>query len=126
MTDTRAERGGRNTQPRNARDCGVRALAIAADIPYQQAFDMLAERGRKQGSRQGVTNWSDIEECLYKLGHRVDTQRGTGTLKTAGRNYPGGVWIFWTRDHFAACVDGTVHDLFASEARRIKKAHRII
>lgn len=125
MTD-QLQRGGRNTDPRNARDCGVRALSTAANIPYQQAFDLLAERGRVQGSRRGVTHWSDIEACLYKLGFKVKTQRGAGTLKTAGRNYPGGVWIFYTNDHFAACVNGTVYDAWANTARRIKKANQII
>ncbi len=125
MTE-QTDRGGRNTEPRNARDCGVRALAIAGNIPYQQAFDMLAERGRKQGSRQGITYWADIEACLWKLGKKVQTQKGAGTLKTAGRNYPGGVWVLYTSDHFAACIDGTVYDRFADRTFRVKKAHRII
>jgi len=125
MTEQR-QRGERNTAARNSRDCGVRALSIAANIPYQQAFDLLAARGRVQSGRRGVTYWSDIEACLWKLGFKVRWQNGDGTLKTAGRNYPGGVWIFHTNDHFAACVDGTVYDIWANTARRVKDAYRII
>lgn len=123
---SRAERGGRNMESRNARDCGVRTLAIAANIPYQQALDMLAKKGRVQGTRRGVTYWGQIKDCLRELGFEVEAQVGTGTLRTAGKNYPAGTWVIYTRDHFTVAHDGVVYDWAAASLARVKWAAKVV
>ena len=124
MTD-RHTRGGRNMYSKNARDCGVRTLAIAGNIPYQEALDRLAEKGRTQGLRVGTTYWWQMRDVLEELGFRIEVKPPVGTLRTVPKNYPGGVWILYTRDHWVTAVDGTVYDAAQRSLKRVKYAMRI-
>lgn len=50
---------GRSTskRPRQRDDCTVRAVAIALDLSYDDAYELLASAGRKCGKRFQLDDW---------------------------------------------------------------------
>lgn len=111
----------------SAGDCGTRALAIALDISYQTAYDLINEeshhdrkskrkRGRgKSSARNGVyTNtMRRVMACLgwewvplMKIGSGCTVHMKDGEVPSKGRI------IVSLSKHFAAVVDGVLHDTY--------------
>ncbi len=116
-TTDRAPRGERNKVKRNKNDCGVRALAICANIPYDRAAALLAD-DRDAGGR----TWSvDISRAFDALGFTVTEIDVTArTLRTLDRELKRGVFFVYSRDHFTALVDGRTYDTARGKLRRIR------
>lgn len=116
-------------------DCGVRALALAADIPYSHAHRILKQEGRK--NRKG-TSTGMIERAVPQLGLVVEriisgrTYSGLsyGPLPTVAdtiHRYPKGRFIIITNDHGMALIDGEIHDtgVVKGPRARVKMLFRI-
>ena len=102
------------------RDCVTRAIAIAADQPYQTVYDALNEvasgqrcwKGRKGSSRTGLPR-RVYENYLRSLGWRwVPTMHiGSGcTVHLKADELPAGRIIVALSRHVAAVIDGVLHD----------------
>lgn len=104
----------------HAGDCAARAIAIAAEIPYQQAYDLInghakdERRKRKSSARSGVyrptmhkvmesLGWKWTPTMLVGQGCRVHLRDG---------ELPGGRLIVNLSKHYAAVVDGVIHDIY--------------
>jgi hypothetical protein len=100
----------------DAGDCVARALAIAAEIPYQEAYDLLAETnkgwGGKRTARDGLRRL--VYEYVFKsLGFEwTPTVRiGTGcVVHLRADELPPGRLIVRLSKHLSAVVDGVAHD----------------
>lgn len=120
-------------------DCGVRSLAIAADVSYAQAYDALARAGRKPRC------WSYVSQLALALvslsrNHRTTMYtRGGGayagvitqqfTLKQWLAQHRTGRFIVRRNGHFFAVIDGIVHDhanARTSARHRVKDAIEIL
>lgn len=94
-------------------DCSVRALSIAANMPYADAHRLFALAGRRDGRRTPVFVTAGIHE---RLGYtRIPTVGSThyGTQMTVAqflRAHPRGRYVLHRRSHAFAVVDGVVHD----------------
>ena len=113
----RAEAGYKGS----AGDCGVRALAIAAEIPYQEAYDVCnkfakAERVKAGAPRSSARNGMFIDtyrKAAALFGFRwVPTMSfGSGCeVHLRADELPAGRIIARVSKHLVAIVDGTVHD----------------
>jgi hypothetical protein len=105
----------------DARDCVVRAIAIANESPYQEIYDkinMIAATGRV-GSRRGN---SDARTGVYKEAYRpwlenlgwkwhATMKIGSGCkVHLKADELPKGRLIVRVSKHLTAVVDGIIHD----------------
>lgn len=122
-------------------DCTVRALANAADVPYDVAHRVLKKHGRPD--RKGAcfkTLHAAYEECGFRLvslhgdgkrsrfaARHVDANASTSSVKwvdgiTFGklleRLPPYGEYIINVTGHAVAVVNGKVIDTFNNNARK--------
>jgi hypothetical protein len=104
-----------------AGDCGVRSVAIAAALPYQEVYDAInvhAQRERPRGgrfrsnARTGV-NRATMKWYLEELGWHWTPTMGIGTGCTVhlrADELPMGRLIVSLSRHYAAVIDGVLHD----------------
>lgn len=111
--------GGRQSSGflRERRDCTVRSLAEAADIPYNEAHAIAKAAGRTDGhgfhtamiltvaKQRGVI---DFQHIIAKSYHYATNSYPT-LLQTVAK-YRTGRYIICTRHHAMAMVDGVIHD----------------
>lgn len=105
-----------------ASDCATRALAIAAEMPYREVYDLInqyGERERRSKKRRGKTN---ARTGVYKQTfRRIMEDLGwawTPTMKIGqgckvhlrAEELPSGRLIVAVSKHYVAVIDGVVHD----------------
>lgn len=120
----RAEAGYKGT----TNDCVTRAVAIAAELPYQQVYDRLAEgnatqrvtrktikssRGAKTASRGIYTKRKWFHDYMTSLGFAWTPTMSIGSgckvhLRTG--ELPEGRLVVSVSKHMVAVIDGVVHD----------------
>ncbi len=109
----------------NAGDCVCRAIAIAADLPYQEVYDRLAEGNASQrkskrtvkqsrSARNGIyTKRKWFKDYMRELGFRwtPTMQIGSGCqVHLKADELPGGRIICNVSKHVCAVIEGTIHD----------------
>ena len=107
-------------------DCACRAIAIATGIPYKEVYNLINEYGkrerigkRKRGrsnARTGVYH-NTVRRIMEDLGWTwVPTMSiGSGcTVHLRGDELPPGRILTSLSRHYAAVVDGVVHDTYDS------------
>jgi hypothetical protein len=103
-------------------DCAVRAIAIATDEPYRTVYDginvhALRERPRGGKSRSNARTrvWPQtVSRLLTPLGWEWTPTMGIGTGTTVHLRpdeLPAGRVIVRLSRHYAAVIDGVLHDL---------------
>lgn len=103
-------------------DCGIRAVAIACDMPYQDARKLLkeyAQRG-KQGSRmisKGVYK-EDMDAALRSLGWRWVKAPTFEGRKARYSDIPGTAIVRMAK-HYAAVIDGVLYDSWDSSTKMV-------
>jgi len=117
--------GGRATsrRPKAKNDCTVRALALALGLNYDEAYDLLAEQGRK--AHRGMAGWREFLEDHGVEGWRF-VWHGFPAKKGHSRVNPPefcdtfreGVWIVQTAKHVNTVIDGLWYDSFATQPFR--------
>jgi hypothetical protein len=103
-------------------DCVVRAIAIAAQLPYRDVYDSVNElagfersgqrQGRKSNARTGVRKPTS-KQLLRKLGWRWTPTMGIGTgcrVHLRADELPGGRLVVSLSRHLVAVIDGVIHD----------------
>ena len=107
-----------------AGDCSVRAVAIAAEIPYQKAYDMINRHSKNEkpskrrkgrsSSRTGVHRGT-FDKVMEELGWNwtPTMQIGSGcTVHVREDELPSGRLILNLSKHYAAFLDGVLHDTY--------------
>jgi len=105
-----------------ANDCGTRALAIAADLTYQEAYNLInahskdekpsKRRRGKSSSRTGVHKVT-FDKVMTDLGWEwtPTMQIGSGcTVHVKEDELPSGRLLLRLSRHYAAFIDGELHD----------------
>jgi hypothetical protein len=125
-------------------DCTVKALAIAANIPYVEAHALLAAKGRKKGQGAYTYQYHQILRDLGFVLTRVnidEIQAKYPRSKTGGYIYKqltshhmdlypefwndGRVYLLQMSGHVGAVRDGKIHDWTKGRAKRIQSVYRI-
>jgi len=99
-------------------DCTVRALALAAKIPYAEAHSHLKAHGRKAG--KGVMHKPLVAAYDKYVGehHRTSVyKRDLPTVAAFITAHPVGTFIVNVRGHVFALIDGLQHDLCPALAK---------
>jgi hypothetical protein len=104
-------------------DCICRAIAIAAELPYQEVYDLLNEAAKRERPR-GKTKRSSartgvhkptIKRVLTALGWEWTATMGIGTgckVHLCAEELPSGRLIVSVSRHMVAVIDGVIHDLY--------------
>lgn len=97
-------------RPKQSNDCTVRAVAIALELPYDEAYDLLALAGRKCTSRFDIVKWLKEQPWAEKLAFpAVKGERRMNPAKFCA-TYTTGRYICRVAKHVFAVVDGVVYD----------------
>ena len=110
-------------------NCTVVTTAIAANVPYGKAFNLLKSLGRKTG--KGV-KFSLMQDCVFKdLGYRLvqqgDLMTRWGTVSTITKKLPSkGTFIAYVSGHVLTIRDGVVMDWTEGKRHRIKKVYQVV
>lgn len=126
-------------------DCSVRAVAVAAGLPYDTVHRLFAQAGRQSchTTRVSITEHAMVLADLRPVKVVQDVrgawqwqQRGDGsgrctrtrTGPTLGRfvaDHPAGRYVVRVNGHLLAVVEGVVHDWHARPRRRVLTAWRV-
>lgn len=101
-----------NPLNRKVSDCTVRAFALAHNISWYKAFDILNEYARKECIILDDTQFIDDflnkrydYEC-YKCKNEFITVREVSYL------YPRGVYLITMQGHITCMIDGDIYDIW--------------
>lgn len=110
----------------STRDCGVRALAIAGRLSYQEAYDVansfasgerLTKRKKTRSSARTGIRAATFAKHLQGLGWTWTPTMGIGTgctVHVSAAELPAGRLILRLSGHYAAFVDGVLRDTYDS------------
>lgn len=101
-------------RPKQRNDCTVRALALVAQIPYDEAYDYLAKQGRKcsRGAFFPKRRSNDSAFGLNFIWQSFPAEKGKRRMNIGDfcKAHPKGSYIARTAKHVFAVIDGIVHD----------------
>jgi len=99
-------------RPRQKNDCTVRALSIAQQISYDDAYDILAKAGRRSGCRFKFSDWIKEQSWVKKISFPAVKGQRRMNPATFVKQYPKGVFICKVAKHVFTIQDGVVFDDF--------------
>ena len=129
MIDFQYNDGGREAAGYKGKtgDCAVRAIAIATGMDYQKAYDLVLEYGQreriskkkksKSHPRTGVYT-PTMKKIMSSLGWEFVATMGIGTgckVHLDAAELPRNNIIVNLSKHYAAVLDGVVHDTYLDD-----------
>jgi len=124
MTNYKYNDGGRSKYFKGkAGDCAARAMAIALDIDYKQAYDELAKanakgRGGNKSARNGIFK-EDFDAVLKSHGWLWVSAPKFDGRKARYNDMPEGRVIVRMARHFAAVINGELNDSWDSSHKMV-------
>ncbi len=106
---------------KSSRDCVVRAIAIATEIPYKEVFNELSCMASKAKLiRERISPSKGVHKNVFRaymklLGWRWVPTMGIGTGCTVhlkADELPSGRLVVCTSRHLVAVIDGVINDKF--------------
>lgn len=112
--------GGRasSTRPKQKNDCTVRALAIARNLPYDDAYDVLKDAGRKCGRGFDFVKWIDAQPWATKISFPAVKGQRRMTPAQFCQDFPRGIFILRVTKHVLVVKEGVVYDAFENRPDR--------
>ena len=97
-------------RPRQRNDCTVRALALALDCPYDQAYDTLKTAGRIASKGFHFSEWINAQPWATKIS--FPAVKGERRMNPASftKQYPIGRFVCKTSKHVFCVDEGVVYD----------------
>jgi hypothetical protein len=106
-----------------AGDCGARALAIALELDYKSAYKQLAQANADHGCAKSARNGISkqiFSQVLAQHGWRwVKAPKFFGRKARYNDVPVSGRYIVQMAGHFAAVVDGVLHDSWDSRRKMV-------
>lgn len=105
-----------------AGDCAARALAIALELDYEQAYRIIAETNSDFGYAKSARNGIHKEVFHYvlkQLGYTWHPAPKFDGRKAKCSDMPKGVVIARQAKHFVAVIDGVPHDTWDSSNKMV-------
>lgn len=109
-------------------DCAIRAFAIAADLSWQEAYDILSAIARED---YDIPNSQNVyEKAFAQRGYRVKSLRfkkgeKRKTAEEFAKSNPKGRFILSLANHLCAVVDGKIRDGWNCGSKCIYKIYTI-
>jgi hypothetical protein len=108
--------GGRSAskRPKQRLDCVVRAVAIACQLDYDDAYDRAAYHGRQSGRGMQKDHIHALLMAIPSITgrHIFPAVKGSPrmNIERFAEANPTGRFILQCAGHYVACVDGTIYD----------------
>lgn len=112
--------GGRASSNRSKQknDCTVRALAIARNLPYDEAYDVLKDAGRKSSRGFDFVKWIETQPWATKIAFPAVKGQRRMTPAQFCRDFPKGTFILRVTKHVFTVKDGVIYDAFENRPDR--------
>ena len=97
-------------------DCAIRAVAVALDISWDDAFDLIAHNAKAMGSvmHQDAVFGSVLRQHGFKRYIIPNTCPDCYTISDFEREHPKGVYVLGTGSHVVTVIDGNHIDTWDS------------
>ncbi len=98
-------------RPKQKNDCAVRAVATVLGMPYDDAYDLFKDLGRRSHRGFDFKAWANRHPRLRWIS--VPAVKGEKRMSHSKfcREYGEGRYILREAKHVSACVNGVVHDI---------------
>jgi len=96
-------------------DCSVRAVAVALDVSWEEAFDLLADSAYKMCDMPSSN--SVIGALLRMYGFRMSAIPKPCTVAEFARENPRGIYVLFKTGemgHVLTVIDGNIYDAWDS------------
>jgi hypothetical protein len=98
-------------RPKQKKDCVVRAVALAFEIPYDTAYEAMAEEGRKSGCGTPKKAWQGwLNSRAMRVPFPAESGRPRMNLERFAAEHTTGRWVVQMAGHLVSVIDGVVHD----------------
>lgn len=111
-------------------DCTVRAVALACDVPYRDAYLFMQKNGRRKNkgsyfhSVVMVNNYDILGKQVKPEG--ILAAKGIKTALLRNPKLRKGTWMVHMTHHVAVLKDGVLMDSFDSSRKQINGAWRVL
>lgn len=105
-----------NPTGRRVGDCAVRAIAVALNVDWERAFDLLADAGYQMGDMPSSDSvWGAVlrRHGFYKLAIPLSCP-DCYTAADFARDHKHGIYVLGFGGHVATVVNGHIYDSWDS------------
>lgn len=97
-------------------DCAVRAVAVALDIPWDDAFDLIAHNAKQMGTMMhNNAAWGSVlRQHGFTRSIISNSCPDCYTVEDFCREYPEGIYVVGSNSHTATVIDGNLIDSWNS------------
>ena len=97
-------------------DCAIRAISVALNISWDDAFDLIAHNAKQMGSvmHSNVVFGSVLRQHGFTRRIIPDTCPDCYTIKDFCIDHPKGTYVVGTGSHVVAVIDGNYIDTWDS------------
>jgi len=116
---------------RETRDCTVRAIAIALNVPYMKAHSYLKAYGRRNRCRFNFTRFMHVHLQLGSMfgkkiiPFRVSVNTVNNLLAYWSKYQIQGTYIIECSGHVFALIDGKIHDAYYNKNKKVKAIFKV-
>lgn len=105
-----------NPMENNTDDCAVRAVAVALDVDWDTAYDLIAENAKYMAEmmHRNVAWWSVLRQNGFSRAIIPNTCPDCYSVADFCREHPRGVYVLGFYNHVASIVDGKLIDSWDS------------
>lgn len=104
-----------NSHDRHVSDCSVRAISLATNRTWDDAYKELSEQARKRGMM--MDNVKFIEDYLDERFDRVCNY--SHTVGEFMEENPHGIYVISMPGHLTCVIDGVNYDIFDTRNRQM-------
>ena len=97
-------------------DCAVRAVAVALDIPWDDAFDLIAHNAKQMGTMMhNNAAWGSVlRQHGFTRSIISNSCPDCYTVEDFCREHPEGIYVVGSDSHTATVIDGNLIDTWNS------------
>lgn len=97
-------------------DCAIRAVAVALDIPWDDAFDLIAQSAKAMGAvmHQNAAFGAVLRQNGFRRYIIPNYCPDCYTIKDFCQDHPEGTFVVGTDSHVVAVINGNYIDSFNS------------
>ena len=108
-----------NPVARRVADCSIRAVSLALDISWEDAYALLAAAGYAMGD---LPNSNEVITAVLRqhgfYRKAIDCQN-CYTVADFCQDHPYGVFVLFTSGHVVTCIDGDNYDIWDSSGEPV-------
>ena len=116
-----------NPLGREVNDCTVRALSLAYEVTWDEAFDILSDLAQLQATM--LDDIEHIDGYLTRNSKKIYEREYSNQNLTVGEfveEHPQGIYLITMRGHITCCIDGCIYDTFNPSDRIVWNVYKVL